>query len=39
MCIEPSLDLALEPFINVLSVIINLLSTFQQVAGTELGTV
>lgn len=39
MCIEPSLDLALEPFINVLSIIINLLCTFQQVAGTELGSV
>lgn len=32
-------DLALEQLINILFVIISLLSIFQQVAGTELGTV
>lgn len=35
---EPSLDLALEQLVSILSVV-SLLSIFQQVAGIELGAV
>lgn len=39
MCHRASLDLALEQLINILFVVINFLSIFQQVADRVLGTV